>query len=164
MASSEGMALQDLVSSLKGTRSYNELEVECGGAISAQRWWQFASGREIKVFPEPETIEAISKTLNVKTSIVLLAIGRSLGMSINENESRLEAMLPPGINQLDDNQLSAALSILRELVRFSSHTEDDDVAPKVVGSKTKPEPVTKTTTRRVTAKTTTRTTRAKAVK
>ncbi|DAZ90090.1 Uncharacterised protein [Mycobacteroides abscessus subsp. bolletii] len=137
----DGLTLQDLILTLKGDRTYKDLEDASGGVVKAQRWNQITNGIKVKEFPEPASIEGMARALNVKLDVILLSIARSVGLSVGEDDSRLAAMLPPGADKLGDTQLGLMLSLLREMIKASGNDDgNDESLPKVVGSKTKPEP------------------------
>ncbi|AKC38406.1 TPA_asm: immunity repressor [Mycobacterium phage McProf] len=138
----DGLTLQDLILTLKGDRTYKDLEDASGGVVKAQRWNQITNGIKVKEFPEPASIEGMARALNVKLDVILLSIARSVGLPVEEDVSRLAAMLPPGAEKLGDAQLGLMLSLLREMIKASENDGDRDTesAPKVLGSKTKPEP------------------------
>ena len=132
MKTVEGLTLQDLILMLKGNRTYPQLEAASGGVVKAQRWNQITNGIRVREFPEPRTIEAMAEALDVSVEVIILATARSLGLVTSTKASTLVALMPPGVDELDDDQVSAALGVIRSMVRS---------APKstgAVGSKKKP--------------------------
>ncbi|EOM77649.1 helix-turn-helix domain-containing protein [Rhodococcus rhodnii] len=107
--------LADLIAARKAERgwSYQQLADRVEGAISRQRWQQLGTGVRIKEFPEPATIQAIADALEVDVTLVVLAVARSIGFSVRRQESALAAMLPPGADQLTEEQRDAVLAVVR---------------------------------------------------
>jgi hypothetical protein len=133
MTTADGLTLQDLILMLKSDRTYLQLEAASGGVVKAQRWNQITNGIRVREFPEPRTIEAMAEALDVSVEVVILAVARSVGLMTSTKASTLVALMPPGVDNLDDDQVSAALGVIRSMVRS---------APKkttgAVGSKKKP--------------------------
>lgn len=118
------LTLPDLIRSLKGDRTYKELEAESGGVIKAQRWNQFANGERLNEFPEPRTLEAIADTLPCQLDVVLFACSRSVGLDVHNRQSRFVDMLPPSVDALSERSKSALLNMARTLSEAEQTSPD----------------------------------------
>lgn len=109
--------LADLISARKADRgwSYQQLADRAHGTVSRQRWQQLGTGVRIKEFPEPATIQAIADALEVDVTLIVLGVARSIGFAVRTQDSSLAAMLPPGADQLNDEQRDAVLAVVRAM-------------------------------------------------
>lgn len=83
-----GPNLAQLILERKGDRTFDRLSADCGGEPAGRRLQQLAAGRrEMKNFPDPETITALAKGLHVTTVDVLLASARSLGIRVATSDA-----------------------------------------------------------------------------
>ncbi|ALQ31223.1 hypothetical protein AA310_05800 [Arthrobacter sp. YC-RL1] len=73
------MDLHTLIETHKDGRSYQALADSSNGAIS-QKAFQAIATREIKAFPNAETIKGIARALNVQERRVISALAESLGL------------------------------------------------------------------------------------
>lgn len=105
------MDLAELIRQTRGSRSVRALAEEAGEP-SHQRWQQMASGKPMTEFLKPSTINAMSRVLHVRPQVVITACAESLGYSW-EAEPRLMALLPPGIDELTDEEIDAVRTMLR---------------------------------------------------
>jgi hypothetical protein len=112
---SREMALQDLVTTLKGDRTYEQLEDATGGVVKAQRWNQIANGIRVREFPKPVTIEAMAAVLGCDIEVLLLAFARAVGMDVHKRRSNFIDMLPPSVENLTDRQKSFIISAIRAM-------------------------------------------------
>lgn len=112
---SREMTLQDLVTTLKGDRTYEQLEDATGGVVKAQRWNQIANGIRVREFPKPVTIEAMASVLGCDIEVLLLAFARAVGMDVRRRQSSFIDMLPPSIDDLTDRQKSFIISAIRAM-------------------------------------------------
>lgn len=123
--------LADLISARKTERgwSYQQLADRAHGAVSRQRWQQLGTGVRIKEFPEPATIQAIADALEVDVTLVVLGVARSIGFAVRTQDSSLAAMLPPGADQLNDEQRDAVLAVVRAMApRQLTGAKDEDTS------------------------------------
>lgn len=111
------MNIRDLIGAARDGRSFEQLAAADPGSPNRQRWQQLATGKKpVKEFPEPRTIIAMAKVLHVSPQTILLAFAEELGLPLRPS-SRLEAMLPPGVEQLGDDALRAVIANIRIMVR-----------------------------------------------
>jgi hypothetical protein len=109
------MTLQDLVTTLKGDRTYEQLEEATHGVVKAQRWNQIANGIRVREFPKPVTIEAMASVLGCDIEVLLLAFARAVGMDVRRRQSSFIDMLPPSVDKLSDRQQSFIISAIRAM-------------------------------------------------
>lgn len=109
------MDLMELIRATKGDRSYADLERAGGGSPSAKRWQQLATKPQAN-FPDPPTIRAMARALGVSESSVIVAAGRSLGLTLDAPEGPLVDLLPPGAKKLTHHQVSAVLAVIRAML------------------------------------------------
>lgn len=82
-STNSGPTLAELILDRKGGRSFERLSEDCGGIPAGRRLQQLANGsRQMKNFPDPETIAAMARGLGVSTTEVVLASARSLGVTV----------------------------------------------------------------------------------
>lgn len=126
--SGEGdLTLPDLILSLKGDRTYKELEAASGGVVKSQRWNQLANGERVNEFPTPPTLEAMAAALPCDIEVLILACARTVGIDVHHRQSRFVDMLPPSVDELSDRSKSALLNMARTL----TDAEQVDHAGKV---------------------------------
>lgn len=112
------MNLAELIRTTKGDRSYDDLARAAGGTPGRQRWAQLATkGRPLKNFPDPTTIETLATVLGVSQRKVILAAAESLGLDVSSPGDRLVDLLPPGLDELDEDERGALLTVARVLSR-----------------------------------------------
>ncbi|WP_102158733.1 hypothetical protein [Zhihengliuella halotolerans] len=109
------LGIAELVLSLKGGRSYDQLSADCGGVPTPSRLNGFVTA-QIKSFPNLETITGLSKGLGVAPEQIVAAIGVTLGLW-EDSEFTPALMLPRGTESLTDGQRSAVVAVVREFVR-----------------------------------------------
>lgn len=80
--------------------SLRKLTDRSGGRV-AHSYWDRLLKNTIKEFPRPESIEAIAAGLSLPESVVLLAIGKTLGVDVSSH-SVPGIPLPAGAEDLDD--------------------------------------------------------------
>lgn len=118
--------LTELISERKRLRgfSYADLENRADSVISRQRWQQLGTGVRIKEFPEPATIEAMSKALDVDVSEVVLAAARSIGLNVKRGaRSDLAARLPSTADRLSEMQRDAIVTLVRSITEVTNGME-----------------------------------------
>lgn len=109
------VSLRDLILTLKGDRTYQKLEEDSGGVVKAQRWNQITNGIRLSEFPEPRTLEAMARALNVNVEVVLLAFARALGLQVSRSRSLFAELLPPIADELTEQQQGAILALIRSM-------------------------------------------------
>lgn len=117
--------LSELITEQKQRRgfSYADLENRADSAIRRQRWQQLGTGVRIKEFPEPATIEAMAKALDVDVAVVVLAAARSIGLDVKRGaQSDLAAMLPYSANKLSADQRVAIAALVRSITDRDADT------------------------------------------
>ena len=125
--------LADLIRERKGDRSFEEISRDSGGYPNKPRIQQLAGGREVKTFPEPETLMGLSRGLSVPLTEVILAAGRTLGMPIPPGDPN--TLMIAGAGSLSDNAKNIIFSLARELMRNEElarrgeHRAEGDDAP-----------------------------------
>jgi hypothetical protein len=126
--------LADLISARKSDRgwSYQQLAGRANDVVSRQRWQQLGTGVRIKEFPEPTTIQAIADALEVDVTLVVLSVARSIGFEVRTQDSSLAAMLPPGADELNEEQRDAVLAVVRAMAprRTAGVTNDTNEEPR----------------------------------
>ncbi|AER47612.1 transcriptional repressor [Mycobacterium phage DS6A] len=121
------LALPDLILSLKGDRTYKQLEADSGGVVKSQRWNQLANGERITEFPEPGTLKAMADALPCAIEVLLLAVARQVGLEAHGTRTGFVDLLPPSVDQLSAGSQSALLTMARSL------TEAEAAAPPPKG-------------------------------
>ncbi|ASN38843.1 hypothetical protein CGQ24_07350 [Arthrobacter sp. 7749] len=72
--------LQDLIAQHKGDRSYSKLAAASGDLVKSATLQRIAT-IPTGAFPEPKALEGIATAFNIPISDVVLAAGRSAGLS-----------------------------------------------------------------------------------
>jgi len=124
------LTLPELIRSLKGDRTYKELEAQSRGVIKSQRWNQFANGERVNEFPEPRTLEAMAETLPCDIEVLILACARTVGIDVHRRQSRFVDMLPPSIDELSERSKSALLTMARTLSEAERRPGDQKQKPR----------------------------------
>lgn len=106
--------LAALINLRKGDRSYERLSRDCGGNPSRARLQQIATG-ELKEFPDPETIQCLSRGLGATVTDIILASARSLGLNVAIGDP--EALVVAGAGALDPSAQDVILGVARELLK-----------------------------------------------
>lgn len=124
--------LAELISARKAERgwTYQHLAARANDVISRQRWQQLGTGVRIKEFPEPSTIQSIADALEVDVTLVVLAVAKSIGLAIRQRNSSLAAMLPPGADQLTEQQRDAVLAVVRAMSTPVGANDEKDTQPR----------------------------------
>lgn len=118
------MNLAELILTHKGTRSYEQLERDCGGRPKAQGLQQMVKGSP-KQFLEPESIVGLARGLNVAQVEVVLAIAESLDLEVARSVPRIVAYLPADSDRLD----AADLQLVGQITRRLMQTSDEPQGP-----------------------------------
>jgi hypothetical protein len=109
------MNLSELIYTAKADRSYSDLERDSNRTPLASRWHQLAT-MPLKNFPDPPTIKGLALGLRVSEWQVIRSAAESLGFK-PATESKLGILLPPGVEDLDDDQIAAILAVIMSMVR-----------------------------------------------
>lgn len=120
------LTLQDLILTLKGDRTYLGLEEASGGVVKAQRWNQIANNLRVNEFPEPRTIEAMARALNVEVEVLVLAFARAVGLHVPHRRSLFAELLPPMVDSLTTRQRDAVLGVIRAMNDREEEERDDN--------------------------------------
>jgi hypothetical protein len=116
------MNLAELIRTGKGDRSYEQLARDCGGRPTAARIHQIATG-QARSFPDPPTIRGLARGLRVTEATVVLAAAEALGLDARLSGSRLETLLPAGIDNLTDEQVNAVLAVINTMLRAQATSQ-----------------------------------------
>lgn len=96
-----GQTFGELVADHRNNRSLNQLEDDSGGVVrwnSWQQWINPSPNRARVQFPQVDTIRGMARSLGVTEREVLLALGRTLGLSLEADEDLVvvgAGRLPP---------------------------------------------------------------------
>lgn len=124
------MELSRLILTQKGSRTYAQLEKDCGGSPRSARIQQLATGR-IKNFIDPPTVRALARGLGVTQIAVVLATAETLGLDVSRATPRVLDYLPPGVDKLDDSQLHAIGQMIAAFTREVGQVRDTPVLYEV---------------------------------
>lgn len=110
------MNLMDLINERKAGRSYEQLSKACGGNPTAGRLQQIAT-KDLKTFPDPDTIRGLAQGLKVSERAVLNATGESLGIEVESGGSRIEQWLSSStLSKLTQEQVDVVLRLVDAFV------------------------------------------------
>lgn len=108
------IGISELITSLKGQRSYEQLSADCGGAPTGARIQQMVKAK-LNVFPSPESIRGLSRGLGIRPSVIISACSVTLGL-VSESEQVGESLLLPDVAQmLTPTQRHLIVTMVREL-------------------------------------------------
>ena len=93
--------------------SYRKLAAQSGGVITWSRWQQLATGVRVVEFPEPETLMAIARGLDVDVTLVVMAAAKSIGLPVRSAASTFAALLPTTVDDIDPDMQDALLRVIR---------------------------------------------------
>lgn len=96
--------------------SYSDLERASGHALTRGRWQQLGSGVPQRKFPDPESLMAISRVLEVDITTVVLAAARTLGLDVHHGGTGLSPLLPAGTARIPGRMREAILTLIRAAV------------------------------------------------
>jgi hypothetical protein len=117
-----GLTLAQLILNRKGSRSFDILSEDCGGTPAGRRIQQFTwDKREMKAFPDPDTIVGLAKGLAVTPEDVLLAAARSLGIPVRE--ANMESLTIAGAGTLSPSAQEALQFMAKELLKNQAATQ-----------------------------------------
>lgn len=101
--------------------SFRKLAERSDDVITYGRWQQLAGGVRITEFPEPATLQAIAKGIDVDVTIVVLATAKSIGLDVRNTASTFATMLPSTVDDMDPDLRDALLRV----IRLASRRADD---------------------------------------
>lgn len=114
------MDLAQLIHDRRGARTYRDLEDDCGGRLSHQRWQQLAT-RHLRAFPAVATIVAVATGLNVSEQAVLLSVGESLGLHISA-KPHLYDLIPAAVDNLPHTAVLAIAACVNAMIAIYEGT------------------------------------------
>lgn len=112
--------LAALINLRKGDRSYEALSRDCHGNPSRARLQQMAT-QKLREFPDPETIQGLSRGLGATVTDIILASARSLGLSVAVGDP--DALVVAGAGNLDAGAQDVILGLARELLKREDPSE-----------------------------------------
>ncbi len=96
--------------------SYSDLERESGHALTRGRWQQLGSGAVQRRFPDPGSLTAIARVLEIDITTVVLAAAQTVGLDVHRHGSGLSHLLPAETAQLSERMRDAILVLIRSAV------------------------------------------------
>jgi hypothetical protein len=126
------LTLSELVSSRMRERGWSlgDLVNRSRHGLSKSRWQQYATGQRIHNLPEAENLQVIADVLEVDVTTVLLAAGRSAGLSVRRRGPALAHLLPAGTDMLPTEMRDAILAVIRSaVVALAERGAGSDEAP-----------------------------------
>ena len=127
------MNIAQLIRTHRGERSYDQLERDCGGALSSQRWQQLGVDKPMYEFLKAATIRTIALGLQVSEAEVIIANAESLGFHILDHP-RIMSYIPAGSERLSDLQLHAVSVVIRAMLDESAAPEEPQDPPAASGT------------------------------
>lgn len=97
-------------------QSYDDMERRTGDVIKSARLHNMVREPQ-RNFPEPRTLEALASLLQLPVATVVLAFARTLGLPVTDRSTRLAQSLPPGTDELTDEDRDAILAVTRQLIQ-----------------------------------------------
>lgn len=116
--------IQQLILDRIEGRSYEALSRDCGGQPGNSAIWKIMN-KQIKNFPDPETIQALARGLNVPARSVLLAYGRSLGLEVGD-DGVPDALVLVGAQNLPKEAQDTLITMSRTLLNAYAAGEGGD--------------------------------------
>ena len=104
--------------------TYADLERRSDHALTRGRWQKLGSGAPSKKFPDPASLSAIARVLEVDITAVVLAAAQSVGLDARPRLSGLANHLPPGTSDLSDRMRDALLHLIRAVVADTAAVHD----------------------------------------
>lgn len=114
------MDLIQLIRAHRGTRTYRDLEDDCHGELSHQRWQQLAT-RQPRALPTVNTIIAVATGLGISEQAVLLSAGESLGLHTSA-KPRLYDLIPDTVDKLPHAAILAIVSCINAMIALYEGT------------------------------------------
>lgn len=106
--------IADLITELRGTRTYKELSEDCGGLPSTARISSMVKN-PMNSFPSPETIRGLAKGLGVTELDIVTSCGVSMTLWDDDN-THMPISLPHGAEKLTRSQKNVIVSVVREFM------------------------------------------------
>lgn len=113
------MNLAQLILAKKGDRTYSKISEDCGG-LPTQRRLNSLVLKPMIAFPDVETLRGLSIGLGVSMTDVLLASGRSLGLTVGLGDPGTISI--PGAGQLPETSKRVLVDMARELLKMQQQT------------------------------------------
>jgi hypothetical protein len=107
--------LADLINDRKGTRSFEDMAKDTGGAVTRGRFQQLATVRQQSQFPTPATLRGVVAATNLPMREVVLAAARSVGLQVPPDDPTVLAIA--GAGSLPADQKELLLNLARDLIR-----------------------------------------------
>jgi hypothetical protein len=124
-----GLTFEQLVAERRNNRTLKELQADSGDVVrwnSWQQWTNPAPGRRRTQFPEVGTIKAMAVALGVTEGEVLMALGRTLGLSIDAEQD----LVLPGAGALPPLAKSTLASLATVMGVQAAAEAKPDPAPE----------------------------------
>ncbi len=109
--------------------STREMSRKTDYAVSYQRFTQLLTERSKQIPREPKTIAGLSRLLMVPESTIVKAYLVDMGLPVEDSWSRLAQLLPPGVEELDGQDIDAIVYLVRRLVDARRAANAAGVAP-----------------------------------
>ncbi|MGQ3384450.1 hypothetical protein [Glutamicibacter sp. TV12E] len=106
--------IEQLITELRGRRTYKELSDDCDGIPSTGRLSAMVK-EGIESYPAMNSIRGLAKGLSVTEQDIVDACSVSLGF-LQEGITRQAIALPNGAEKLTDSQKALVVSIVREFI------------------------------------------------
>ncbi|KAA0979928.1 hypothetical protein FQ154_01845 [Paeniglutamicibacter gangotriensis] len=117
---------QTLVLNLKGDRSYETLSKLAGGQPKAKAL-QAIVQKGFTRLPSPETIEGLSRALNVRKRDLVLAAARTLGIDVGDDDQ--SDLILVGAKRLPQESQDLLVAMSREMQAWKDGQRDTADAP-----------------------------------
>lgn len=119
------MTLAHLLTARQGDRSFEDLERDCGGGLSAARLEEMAAGH-LDAFPPPESVRALASGLGVSHTDVVLAAARTLGLCVRPPAPIAPHEVSDLLADLSPRQVEAIAEVV---VAFAEEGEAEPSSP-----------------------------------
>lgn len=100
--------------------SYSDLERMSDRTLTRGRWQQLGSGVPQRRFPDPESLTAIARVLDVDITTVVLAAAQTVGLDVARRRTGISELLPERTEQLSEGMRDAILTLIRAAVAEAS--------------------------------------------
>lgn len=107
--------LADLIRERKGDRSFEDISRDSGGYPNKPRIQQLAGGREVRTFPEGDTLLGLSRGLSVPLSEIVAAAARTIGLPIPPSDPH--TLVIAGAGDLSDERKNILFNLARQMMR-----------------------------------------------
>lgn len=106
--------IRDLIETLRGKRSWRQLEQDCGGNPSRKYLSQWIT-QPPEDFPSMAQIQGLSKGLNIKPAVIVQTWGIALGIWTSSDWGASQYYLLDGWTDLTTSQQAAVAGVVREM-------------------------------------------------